>query len=881
MRAPLPASRRPSFQFAGWMCQLFAVWATMHAFHIYKPLAAAGLVLVLMNVATIFPLWPGNVGLVQIAVATPLVNYGVAYARGVAFGIGLQAIEASVGVGVGLVFLAREGLSYAMLKQIEEDAETRRSSPDAVERPRASSPNVLALAAPASLKGVLTPLDAAAALADGMRAAAGVDVVELPVADGGEGTAAVLHAALGGEWRSDVVAGPLGRPVEARWLVLPDGTAVVDSAAAVGLPLLAADERRSARGDESRARRAAARRAPRARRRCSSASAARRRSTAAPACRAVVGDRPRRHADPRRLRRPEPAARRARRGARVRPAEGRRPAAVEELERRLAAMTSSRRTGTCPARAPAAVSARRSRRSAAELVAGAELVLDHSASTTARGAAARRHRRGHRRRDDVRGQGAGRGPRPLPAARRALRALRRAASRDDIPAHALSGDPRHAGEDLARSARTPRAPARWRASSSILPCTPSSFARRAGRAPRRAPTAPSARRRRRRRARAARRSPRARAGPPRTSAHSTVAPNEPSATLHGDRVAVRDLAGRAHDVAAAMDDRVAALERRDGLSGAEPRMRVVEARPLALEREQRCAPQPLVRRVEPGRRGARRLRAGAAVEALPRARSRPRRSSARSGTTRRAAASASRRGRRRRDRTAACPARGRPPRRPAPRSPRPHARRARRRTAAGPRSCRRRAPARSRRRRARTGRRLRWRSTPAPSGPCTYTSATTTFAGGKRSTMCVSTSRFAAASFPVTSPTSRGKRGSARLRSAANRPSPASVRLSRSSAARCAPRPKRSIVSAFSRSSPRCSYSSARPKTCTRSPSARPSSSASNCPRGICTRHARAVLGVLEGEEHRRPALLAPQLGDLALDPERRQPPEPATRRRG
>ena len=34
-----------------------------------------------------------------------------------AFGIGLQAIEASVGVGVGLIFLAREGLSYAMLQR--------------------------------------------------------------------------------------------------------------------------------------------------------------------------------------------------------------------------------------------------------------------------------------------------------------------------------------------------------------------------------------------------------------------------------------------------------------------------------------------------------------------------------------------------------------------------------------------------------------------------------------------------------------------------------------------------------------------------------------------------------------------------------------------
>jgi glycosyltransferase 2 family protein len=123
MRSPLPALKAATFQFLGWTCQLFAVWSTMGAFHIHQPLAAAGLVLVLMNVATIFPIWPGNVGLVQIAVATPLVNYGVDYARGIAFGIGLQAIEASVGIGIGLVFLAREGLSYATLKQIEETPE--------------------------------------------------------------------------------------------------------------------------------------------------------------------------------------------------------------------------------------------------------------------------------------------------------------------------------------------------------------------------------------------------------------------------------------------------------------------------------------------------------------------------------------------------------------------------------------------------------------------------------------------------------------------------------------------------------------------------------------------------------------------------------------
>jgi hypothetical protein len=120
MRKPVPALKATAFQYAGWFCQLLAVWSAMKAFQIDEPLAAAGLVLVLMNVATIVPLWPGNVGLVQVAVATPLVNYGIAYAHGIAFGIGLQAIEASVGIGIGLVFLAREGLSFATLRHMED-----------------------------------------------------------------------------------------------------------------------------------------------------------------------------------------------------------------------------------------------------------------------------------------------------------------------------------------------------------------------------------------------------------------------------------------------------------------------------------------------------------------------------------------------------------------------------------------------------------------------------------------------------------------------------------------------------------------------------------------------------------------------------------------
>jgi uncharacterized protein (TIRG00374 family) len=129
MRDPTAAGIAVLFQTLGWICQLLAVYTAMRAFGIKEVLPAAGLVLLLMNVATIFPLWPGNVGLLQAAVALPLVQYGVAYPRGFAFGIGLQAIEASVGIGVGLIFLAREGVSYAFLKGMRDAGEAPVSVP--------------------------------------------------------------------------------------------------------------------------------------------------------------------------------------------------------------------------------------------------------------------------------------------------------------------------------------------------------------------------------------------------------------------------------------------------------------------------------------------------------------------------------------------------------------------------------------------------------------------------------------------------------------------------------------------------------------------------------------------------------------------------------
>jgi uncharacterized membrane protein YbhN (UPF0104 family) len=136
LRSPLPALGAVVLQCAGWFLQLLAVYVAMRAFDVHAPLPAAGLVLLLMNVATVFPLWPGNIGLLQAAVALPLVQYGVAYSTGFAYALVLQVIEMSVGVGVGLVFLAREGLSFATLRELPSGDEIAEGGERSVPRER-------------------------------------------------------------------------------------------------------------------------------------------------------------------------------------------------------------------------------------------------------------------------------------------------------------------------------------------------------------------------------------------------------------------------------------------------------------------------------------------------------------------------------------------------------------------------------------------------------------------------------------------------------------------------------------------------------------------------------------------------------------------------
>jgi glycerate 2-kinase len=99
-----------------------------------------------------------------------------------------------------------------------------------------------ALVAPDSFKGTFSAREVAQAVADGLRSA-GREARELPVADGGEGTMEVLVEALGGEIRTTTVSDPLGRPVEAAFALLPDGSAVVEMAQASGLSLVAEGDR--------------------------------------------------------------------------------------------------------------------------------------------------------------------------------------------------------------------------------------------------------------------------------------------------------------------------------------------------------------------------------------------------------------------------------------------------------------------------------------------------------------------------------------------------------------------------------------------------------------------------------------------------------------
>lgn len=97
------------------------------------------------------------------------------------------------------------------------------------------------LVATDSFKNSITAERACAAISRGWRAhRPGDRLIELPQADGGEGTLSAIGRSVPGSRRRTVgtVTGPAGSPVPGTWLQLPNGTAVIELAQTSGLELM-------------------------------------------------------------------------------------------------------------------------------------------------------------------------------------------------------------------------------------------------------------------------------------------------------------------------------------------------------------------------------------------------------------------------------------------------------------------------------------------------------------------------------------------------------------------------------------------------------------------------------------------------------------------
>lgn len=95
-----------------------------------------------------------------------------------------------------------------------------------------------------SFKGSLTSIEAGNAVKRGiLKADPNADIIVRPLADGGEGTVDALIQGMHGTERHADVSGPAGDPVDCKYGILPDHTAVIEMAAAAGLTLIPPEKR--------------------------------------------------------------------------------------------------------------------------------------------------------------------------------------------------------------------------------------------------------------------------------------------------------------------------------------------------------------------------------------------------------------------------------------------------------------------------------------------------------------------------------------------------------------------------------------------------------------------------------------------------------------
>jgi glycerate kinase len=95
-----------------------------------------------------------------------------------------------------------------------------------------------------SFKGSCSSLEVAEAIETGIRRIYNdIEIVKIPVADGGEGTVDTLVIGTGGKYEEVEVVGPLGKKIKTKYGILEGNIAVIEMAAASGLPLLKEEER--------------------------------------------------------------------------------------------------------------------------------------------------------------------------------------------------------------------------------------------------------------------------------------------------------------------------------------------------------------------------------------------------------------------------------------------------------------------------------------------------------------------------------------------------------------------------------------------------------------------------------------------------------------
>ena len=93
-------------------------------------------------------------------------------------------------------------------------------------------------------KGTLTAAEACDAISSGIRELdSSIKTIEIPLADGGEGSVSILHKYLELSQQSVLVKDPLGRTIVAKYSISNDGeSAYIESSAASGLGLLSKEE---------------------------------------------------------------------------------------------------------------------------------------------------------------------------------------------------------------------------------------------------------------------------------------------------------------------------------------------------------------------------------------------------------------------------------------------------------------------------------------------------------------------------------------------------------------------------------------------------------------------------------------------------------------